>query len=104
MNSISVSVVSTLVTVTEQFLQSVHQLKANNQPMEQLLASALEHYDRLNMVIRVLKIAYLLASSEGGDRCDDVKGILNTTANNAATTASNAINRIRNQFAASLRN
>lgn len=52
--------VTTLTKVTEQFLSSLNQLKSDmNDPRmyEQQLVSVMEHYDRLDMVMKVLKIA-----------------------------------------------
>lgn len=85
--------VSTLVKVTEQLLTTVNVLnQTSDKSKEEKLVSVMEHYERLNMVIRVLKLAYpvLLQSSNEKDAMD-------YALKQASTAAINSLSKIGEQ-------
>ncbi|KAI8088497.1 hypothetical protein BDF21DRAFT_413377 [Thamnidium elegans] len=85
--------VSTLIKVTEHFLQSVNLLKndigSDPNTHQQQLLSVMEHYDRLNMVMKVLKIAYPIKINTPNEN-----NVVNTVMKNVTTTVSNTLSKM----------
>lgn len=85
--------VSTLIKVTEQFLQSTKGLKkdigSDANTRQQQLRSVMEHYDRLNIVMKVLKIAYPLQINTPNEN-----NVVNTAMKNVTATVSNTLSKM----------
>lgn len=87
--------VSVLVKVTEQFLAKVNSLKqvSDMKSRQDKLVSVMEHYDRLNMVIRVLKLAYPVLLENSNE-----KEAIDSALINSSVSAINSLSKIGEQL------
>ncbi|KAG2198477.1 hypothetical protein INT47_004464 [Mucor saturninus] len=84
--------ISTLVKVTEQFLATVNSLNqvSDIKSRQDKLVSVMEHYDRLNMVVRVLKLTYPVILENPNE-----KETINFAIRNTSASAINSLSKIK---------